>query len=96
MYNNISYKAFDLLTKMLEKDPRKRITAEKALIHPFFIDMDIEYDHKYLSMSTPLTQNFFLKDKEDDGFSCTTARRREEKYFNLNHVSQDNELLKYL
>ena len=59
MYNNITYKAFDLLTKMLEKDPRKRITAEKALIHPFFIEMDIEYDHKSLSKSVPLTPSLF-------------------------------------
>ena len=41
IYSNVSYKAFDLLTKMLEKDPSQRISAEKALIHPFFIDMDI-------------------------------------------------------
>ena len=59
MYNKVSYKAFDLLTKMLEKDPRKRITTEKALSHPFFMDMDIEYDIKTLSHSSPLTQNFF-------------------------------------
>lgn len=29
--------------KMLEKDPQKRISAESALNHPFFVsDMDIE------------------------------------------------------
>ena len=76
IYNSISYKTFDLLTKMLEKDPRKRITAEKALIHPFFIDMDIEYDHKCLSKSVPLTQNFLLKDRDVEEYTCTTARRR--------------------
>ena len=58
MYNNVSYKTFDLLTKMLEKDPRKLITAEKALSHPFFMDMDIEYDIKSLSNSSPLTKNW--------------------------------------
>lgn len=36
-------KAFDLLTKMLDKDPTKRISAEAALNHQYFSgDMDIE------------------------------------------------------
>jgi|JI10StandDraft_1071094.scaffolds.fasta_scaffold47452_11 serine/threonine protein kinase len=36
-------KAFDLLTKMLDKDPTKRISAEAALNHQYFSgDMDVE------------------------------------------------------
>ena len=46
VYSQINYKAFDLLTKMLEKNPQKRISAEKALIHPFFNEMDVEFDIK--------------------------------------------------
>ena len=42
MYGKLNNKAFDLLVKMLEKDPSKRISADCALTHPYFYpDMDI-------------------------------------------------------
>lgn len=34
-WSNISYEAKDLIVQMLEKNPKKRITAEKALEHPW-------------------------------------------------------------
>jgi len=34
--------AFDLLEKMLEVDPEKRISAEKALTHNFFTEIYAE------------------------------------------------------
>jgi len=35
-YQLINAQAFDLLRKMLEKDPTKRISAKKTLSHPYF------------------------------------------------------------
>jgi len=29
----------DLLLKMLQYDPRRRITAKEALLHPYFADL---------------------------------------------------------
>ena len=36
MYANVDRKTFDLLRKMLEKDPARRISAETALKHAYF------------------------------------------------------------
>jgi hypothetical protein len=36
MYSEISTNSFKLLKGMLEKDPKKRISAENALNHPYF------------------------------------------------------------
>lgn len=34
--------AFNLIEKLLVLDPQQRITAEEALIHPFFKDIQME------------------------------------------------------
>ncbi|KAJ1565244.1 Cyclin-dependent kinase 8 [Nowakowskiella sp. JEL0078] len=41
----ITENAFNLLSKMLEYDPSKRITAEEALNHPYFKDLPLPNNH---------------------------------------------------
>ena len=43
-YIYISDDAMDLLKKMLEKDPKKRITVDEALQHNFFSNCDISFE----------------------------------------------------
>ena len=43
-YIYISDDAMDLLKKMLEKDPKKRITVDEALHHNFFSNCDISFE----------------------------------------------------
>lgn len=35
-YQNLPFTARDLLIKMIQKDPKDRVTASDALNHPFF------------------------------------------------------------
>ena len=42
-YKELNTQALDLLKKMLEKEPSKRLSAKKALSHPYFTcSMDLE------------------------------------------------------
>jgi len=44
--SELDEKAIDLLDKMLELYPEKRITAENALKHPFFDEVRENYGEK--------------------------------------------------
>ena len=46
MPKNISNSAYDLLQKMLDFEPDKRITAEEALLHPFFHKNNLDINNK--------------------------------------------------
>ena len=76
-------KTFDLLTKMLEKDPSKRITADVALSHPYFLgDMDIEMEEKPFAFMSALG----TKGRETSKFSSTPLDKP--SYFN-NSLKED-------
>lgn len=40
-WNEVPDEAYDLLDKLLDLNPASRITAEEALLHPFFKDMSL-------------------------------------------------------
>lgn len=42
MYNGLCSEGMDLLKRMLEKDPSKRISASDALSHDFISEIDVE------------------------------------------------------
>lgn len=41
MIPNISVEGLDLLMKLLEMEPTRRISSSDALLHPFFDDVDV-------------------------------------------------------
>lgn len=79
MYSKITPIVKDLLIKMLEKNPYKRITADAALNHPYFTGMmEIERDHK--SILRELSLNTFpSKMKDVELTPSSMSRRKDEK-----------------
>ena len=59
---NVSKECKDLIEKMLEKDPKKRIKIEEILIHPFIINNKYlnkeNVDDDELKINTPYINNF--------------------------------------
>ena len=43
--NNISEDGFDLLSKLLVLDPEKRLTADEALNHQFFKNIQLDFSY---------------------------------------------------
>ena len=46
---NLDDVGFDLLMKFLQIDPDKRISAEEALLHPYFNDLDDKTKELYIN-----------------------------------------------
>lgn len=85
MYANVDRKTFDLLRKMLEKDPTRRISAEMALKHPYFTgEMEIECSEntifkemtnaKSIGKFSPETPSSMTKKVGKQFFSVTASK----------------------
>jgi serine/threonine protein kinase len=84
MYSKLSPKTFDLLTRMLEKDPSKRISADTALGHPYFhSDMDVEFESKLQFKPSSFTANHPLRYREVETPTSGSCKK-EEKYYYFN------------
>ena len=56
---NATHVAVDLIRKMLEVSPHKRIALDEALIHPFFVPKKEQYfdDFDDFGFSSPIKQH---------------------------------------
>lgn len=55
--HSISDEGIDLLSKLLQLDPHKRITSTDALSHPFFTSFSIQKQPKNIVLSPIITNN---------------------------------------
>jgi serine/threonine protein kinase len=89
MYGRLNNKAFDLLTKMLEKDPSNRISAENALAHPYFYpDMDIEMESKPLFKQSISSPSYYFKSWGVETLTCS-GRKKDDKYSYFNVIPKE-------
>lgn len=56
-WDKISEKAKDLVSKMMQKDPKDRITAEEALQHPWFNQDEAEINSSVLDFAKAQAEN---------------------------------------
>jgi calcium-dependent protein kinase len=63
-YTKLPPAAFELLTRMLEKDPARRISAETALVHPYFTGTELEHEPKLFRELSNYSSPSHLKQKD--------------------------------
>ena len=66
LYPNASPLAIDFLTKTLTFDPKKRLTVEQALQHPY---LEAYHDPEDEPVAPPLDEDFFAFDRQKDEIS---------------------------
>ncbi|KNZ63717.1 CMGC/MAPK protein kinase [Puccinia sorghi] len=66
LYPNASKLAIDFLTKTLTFDPKKRLTVEEALQHPY---LEAYHDPEDEPTAPPLDDDFFAFDRQKDDIS---------------------------
>merc|ERR1712176_1256380 len=55
-WNEVSDTTKDLISKLLEVDPKKRLNSEQALLHPFF--QTVQSEQRYFSKPFNAQQKF--------------------------------------
>jgi serine/threonine protein kinase len=74
IYSKIPPTTLDLLAKMLEKDPLKRISADGALNHPYFTsEMEIEMPLKELK---PVMRELYSPSSRKEKSTPTSASNK--------------------
>lgn len=72
LYPNASALAIDFLTKTLTFDPKKRLTVEEALQHPY---LEAYHDPEDEPVAPPLDEDFFAFDRQKDEISREELKR---------------------
>nr|AAY89655.1 MAP kinase 1 [Puccinia triticina] len=72
IYPNASPLAIDFLTKTLTFDPKKRLTVEEALQHPY---LEAYHDPEDEPTAPPLDEDFFAFDRQKDEISKEELKR---------------------
>ena len=83
VYNTLPLHTFDLLTRMLEKDPSRRISADTALNHPYFTGLMEAETGATPGLLKSLSNRSLLKYKKEP-FECLTPLILTNKKENVN------------
>jgi calcium-dependent protein kinase len=92
IYAKLNNKTLDLLIRMLEKDPTKRISAEVALSHGYFTgEMDIEKEQKKVFRETTnFTPSLKMKESDTIFSPSIVSKRKEDKRILLESTRKEN------
>ncbi|XP_070601700.1 calcium/calmodulin-dependent protein kinase type 1G isoform X2 [Erythrolamprus reginae] len=88
-WDDISESAKDFISHLLEKDPNKRFTCEKALRHPWIDGNTALYCDIYPSVSVQIQKNF-AKSKWKQAFNAAAVVHHMKKLHMNCHHAEDN------
>eukprot|EP01122_Echinamoeba_exundans_P008655 TRINITY_DN2906_c0_g1_i1.p1 TRINITY_DN2906_c0_g1~~TRINITY_DN2906_c0_g1_i1.p1 ORF type:complete len:332 (+),score=46.01 TRINITY_DN2906_c0_g1_i1:109-996(+) len=64
LFPDLSAEGFDLLNRMLAYDPKKRITAQEALVHPFFDERPLAKDPELMPTFPELPRRIRTRERQ--------------------------------
>uniref|UniRef100_A0A8C6X8R8 Calcium/calmodulin-dependent protein kinase type 1G n=1 Tax=Naja naja TaxID=35670 RepID=A0A8C6X8R8_NAJNA len=88
-WDDISESAKDFISHLLEKDPNKRFTCDKALRHPWIDGNTALYCDIYPSVSVQIQKNF-AKSKWKQAFNAAVVVHHMKKLHMNGHHAEDN------